>query len=139
MSLTFRAKAGLLVLAAVAILSNLRLLVELFGDYTSPSRETYGIAGFEGHYEPLRQVLPKRGVVGYITEPSRDPADPITVAEFYVTQYALAPVIVVNSPNQDYVIGNFRTAPQPSYYFDRNLTLLKDFGNGVALFRGSAK
>jgi hypothetical protein len=72
----------------------------------------------------LKAALPQNGVVGYV-------GDSDNLEDYYLAQYALAPVVVDRSPNHPLVVGNFPTAPAPA---DSNLQLLKDFGNGVLLF-----
>lgn len=73
-----------------------------------------------------RIELPPRGVIGYIGE-SGDPT-----ADYYLAQYALAPLVVDRSLNHALVIGNFPSAPPPVQV--EGLRLVKDFGNGVLLF-----
>ena len=75
----------------------------------------------------LKAALPERGVVGYIGEPG-----PLALGDYYLTGYALAPVIVDHSPDHDLVIGNFPNSPPLSA--PTNLQLKKDFGGGVLLF-----
>lgn len=70
-------------------------------------------------------LLPQQGVVGYIGD-SSDPSD------YYLAQYALAPLVVDHSPNHPLVVGNFTSSP-PVPAPDR-LQLVKDFGSGVLLF-----
>jgi hypothetical protein len=82
-------------------------------------------------FSALKAVLPEWGVVGYIGEPG-----PLALGDYYLTQYALAPVVVDHSPNHDLVIGNFPNSV--SRDLPSNLQLKKDFGNGVLLFATSA-
>ena len=77
----------------------------------------------------LKTALPRHGTVGYVGE-SGAPVD--VLGNYYLTQYALAPMIVENSSNHPLVVGNFPRS-QPSHVPD-NLTLIRDFGNGVFLF-----
>ena len=63
--------------------------------------------------------------MGYIGD-SSDPSD------YYLAQYALAPLVVDHSPNHPLVVGNFTSSP-PVPAPDR-LQLVKDFGSGVLLF-----
>ena len=81
----------------------------------------------------LRQVLPKRGVVGYISDDTTD--EDIFAPRKYLAQYSLAPVILARSLDCSLVVGNFRNHP-PDFesYRKMGLTPLRDFGNGVILF-----
>ncbi len=76
-------------------------------------------------FAALKAALPTRGIVGYIGE-SGDP-----VADYYLAQYALAPLVIDHSVNHPLVIGNF---PGSFAGTPDHLRLLTDFGNGVLLF-----
>jgi len=80
-------------------------------------------------FAALKAALPQHGTVGYVGETGA----PVNVlSDYYLTQYALAPLIVDDSTNHPLVVGNFPHSPrsQPP----DNLNLIKDFGNGVLLF-----
>jgi hypothetical protein len=77
-------------------------------------------------FAAVKAALPKQGIVGYI-------GDSGTPGDYYLAQYALAPLVVDNSPGRPLVVGNFSTPPPQSLPSAR-LQLLKDFGNGVLLF-----
>ncbi len=79
-------------------------------------------------FSALKAALPERGVVGYIGEPGT-PA----LADYYLTQYALAPLVIDHSSNHALVVGNFPASPALSAPLD-DLHLVKDFGDGVLLF-----
>ena len=79
-------------------------------------------------FSALKAALPERGVVGYIGEPGT-PA----LADYYLTQYALAPLVIDHSSNHALVVGNFPAAPALNAPLD-DLRLVKDFGDGVLLF-----
>ena len=88
------------------------------------------VAAHDKRMAPLREALPRRGVVGYVTDVKGPAGDPIK--RYYLTQYALAPVIVAQFPTYDFVVGDFddpAKATPPAGY-----SLRKDFGNGVLLF-----
>ena len=76
-------------------------------------------------FAALKTALPAQGVVGYVG----DSSDP--VADYYLAQYALAPLVIDRSPNHPLVVGNFPAAPPAT---QDHLQLLTDFGNGVLLF-----
>ncbi|MGB9072935.1 MAG: hypothetical protein WCC22_09725 [Terriglobales bacterium] len=80
-------------------------------------------------FAELRRAMPGSGVVGYVGE-----AGESGVADYYLAQYALAPVVVERSQDHQFVIGNFpasRPASPPATV--KGLVLVKDFGNGVLL------
>jgi hypothetical protein len=83
---------------------------------------------FAGALHDMRGSLPARGVVGYVDGGHDTPAE---LQDYYLAQYALAPLVVARSSNQNVVIGNFsrsKSAPPD------NLVRVRDFGHGVALF-----
>ena len=78
-------------------------------------------------FAALRARLPASGVIGYVGS-TGDSATP----DYYLTQYALAPLVVDLSPNHSLVVGNFPSLPAAG--IPNNLRLVEDFGNGVMLF-----
>jgi hypothetical protein len=77
-------------------------------------------------FAALKSALPPRGVIGYIGESGTAGA-----ADYYLAQYALAPLVIENSQNQMLVLGNFPNS-QPAK-FPPHLQLMRDFGHGVLL------
>src|SRR5579872_2647522 len=116
---------GLLALIAGSILSSFRVLhdARLLNFSTRDGVERLS----DRRFAALKSSLPTVGAIGYIEEPT-DPAIPY----YYLTQYALAPVVVEKSTNHKLVVGNFPTLQHPPV--PPGLRLVKDFGNGVLLF-----
>jgi len=76
-------------------------------------------------FSALKAQLPERGVIGYVGESGNS-----GTADYYLAQYALAPLVIDHSANHPLVIGSYPTAaPQ----FPEDLRLVRDFGNGVLL------
>jgi hypothetical protein len=82
----------------------------------------------DNKWNSLRRFLPQRGVIGYLS-------DSTSHMEFILVQYSLAPLIVVNDTNRQYVIGNFNDPRSHLSLMRENLDLLRDFGQGVMLFK----
>jgi hypothetical protein len=118
-------KSALWIFVVCCLLSSARLAV----NSATMARDSDDIAWRSGQrFAALREALPKRGVIGYVGQ-----TDGVTaVGDYYVTQYALAPLVVDDSRAHAIVIGNFPSS-RPSQ-FPRDLELLKDFGHGVLLF-----
>jgi hypothetical protein len=96
-----------------------------------------GITNYDQLIAGLRKALPEHGVIGYLTHlsPEAIESDGDAVAEYYLTQYALTPLVVAKSPSYPLVFGNFRHgAPDPKIIASNDLTLVNDLGNGVMLF-----
>jgi hypothetical protein len=131
-----RARAGIAVLTVFALFATVESFRQarpvLFGRVpVSPT------AASEQRFAGLKAALPPRGLVGYLSPvpPDKVFRGTANVAQFYLTQYALVPLLVVNDPHQAYVVGNFfhGSAAQASRYPD--LETARDFGHGVMLFR----
>lgn len=130
--------SSILVKAAVLLLS-LSTLVSVVQTSRSafilPKRATDSQTLYGRRFKELKKALPSHGVVGYIT----DEIDEIPW-NYYQTQYALSPVIVDKTPGQELVVGNFRdSAAISEVTANSDLILLKDFGDGVVLFRKEVK
>ena len=88
--------------------------------------------------ERLREAIPylaNQSEVGYLSDISFEVAN--GSAAYFGVMYALAPRLVTRSADrQEWVVGNFS---QPLDYAaagaSHHLELVKDFGNGIVLFR----
>lgn len=130
-----RTYAGVAVLAAIALLTNVDLLLQAVSVYNHADLNSGGIGAIDDRFSELRQVLPKNAVLGYIRDPQSTLAEPNITAEFYQTQYALTPWLLVNSTDQPLVLGNFLSLPNPQFLKDRHLEVVRTFSNGVTLLR----
>lgn len=119
-----KTKAAILVFILCCLLSTTRLVFEAPkpGHIQRDDISTRS----DQRFAELKAHLPANGVVGYIGEIG-DSATP----DYYLTQYALAPLVVDLSPNHATVVGNFPFSPASQ--IPQNLRLVKDFGNGVML------
>jgi hypothetical protein len=91
------------------------------------------ITVYEKRFAMLMELLPKQGVVGYISNKFDDPAE--DAKAFQLTQYAMTPIIVVRGKNRPLIVGNFNnTDIEIEIYEKDGLILAEDFGNGVLLF-----
>jgi hypothetical protein len=109
------------------LLSSARLVVDAPAPATLKNSRGDVARRSDQRFAALKSALPPRGVVGYIGEPGT-PA----LGDYYLAQYALAPLVVDHSSNHPFVIGNFPASPPPNP--PSNLQLVKDFGDGVLLF-----
>ena len=60
---------------------------------------------YEARLEPLKEMLPKDAIVGYVTDESVDALH--KVKYFVLTQYDLCPLLVVRGKNYPFVIGGY--------------------------------
>ncbi|HKU26558.1 MAG TPA: hypothetical protein VJQ54_13870 [Candidatus Sulfotelmatobacter sp.] len=115
-------KIALWIFVTGCLLSSARLIVETPG--TQDPADT--AQQFDQRFAAVRSALPKRGVIGYIGQTENG------LPQYYLAQFALAPLVVDHSPNHSIVIGNF-SASLPKDV-PGNLELVRDFGSGVFLF-----
>ena len=139
----YRTRAGLILLLAVTVYANLNLLfnrVQLYPEL----KQTDPITIHEGRIEQIKKILPPTPVLGYVTTieneklflNERSFRDVELLAQYYLTQYTLAPILVYNSPNFPLVIGNFIDGPaSPEWIREKGLAPLHDFGDGLILYR----
>jgi hypothetical protein len=81
-------------------------------------------------FAAVKAKLPAQGVIGYIGEPGNS-----GTADYYLAQYALAPLIVDRSPHHALVLGSF---PDRAPEIPQTLQLIDRFGPGVLLLRNAA-
>jgi len=131
-----RVRVGLLLMLAFTLVSNVQLLRIATSGYATVA-ETDEITRYEAHFQELKKVLPPHGVVGYIADPNPESVihDTPYFKRYVLTQYSLSPVIVVDNIEPELIIGNFHPATNSKRVSIPGLTLIKDFGDGVMLFR----
>ncbi|MCX6607377.1 MAG: hypothetical protein NTV52_27855 [Acidobacteria bacterium] len=131
--MTPRSVAAALLVAFVSLLSIGRFFQQI-SDFFVKRPAIDGVTQFTARYQPVRSLLPDKGVIGYMTDPAAAADEVNATAEFYLAQYALAPIVVVNSPNQRYVVTNFHVMVTTGSMADQGYKLVREFGNGVAVF-----
>jgi hypothetical protein len=81
----------------------------------------------------LREMLPARGVVGYLSDASAGFED---TKAYYLTEYYLAPVVVARGDTHELVVANFRSRSEIAAAAEAHgLAIERDFSNGVGLLR----
>ena len=133
-----RTKLGMVLLASIAALSSLKLLPDAWKQRAVMAAEPgAGIPAYIARFDAIRNALPSQGVIGYITDQVRDPNR--AIAEYHLTQYALAPVLVTNSWNEKYVVGNFHGPLGPGAVKTKGLEFVRDYGGFVQLLRNPGR
>ncbi len=136
-----RTRVGLALVLLYALASGaawLKLAASATGRSTPDEISTY-----ERRFREVRSALPAQGVVGYLgrtdsagrTPAEREASSLLDFKHYLLAQYALAPVVLIESTEPDFVLGNFdpgRTPPTPAGF-----RIQRDFGNGLVLFRRS--
>ena len=96
-------------------------------------KELDQITIYEERFIELKEFLHNHLVVGYVSDYD-DNSDEDGIA-YSMTQYVLAPTILVRGKKRNFIVGNFHSAkPNIKAYEKENLSLYRDFGNGVILF-----
>lgn len=136
-----RVITGIILLFLFAIFTNSKFLIQAVKRMSKDIGSDW-ISSHEQRYAELRKLLPSRGVIGYVTD--KKPEEIFysfrTLKEYYLTQYALSPVIVVNSQEPKIIVSNFTASSSMAKFLnDRRFMLLKNFGDGVALFERRSK
>ena len=139
----YRRQAAIVLLAGIALYANFNLAVGLIETYPK-IREGDVVTACEKRMLPLRDALAGTREVGYITTVDNDKIfgrektfeDVEVLAHYILTQYALAPVVVRNSPDYPLVVGNFTEGkPDPAVIREKRLIPVKDYGDGLVLYR----
>ena len=102
------------------------------------------ITAYESRFRLLRSALPARGVVGYLGHPEPTGATPqdsnaaalLHFRRYLLAQYSLAPVLLIESTDHDLIVGNFDPGSSPPV--PPGFRLVRDFGDGLVLFRRAA-
>ena len=122
-----RMKCAILLFTICCLLSTIRILREA----PNPAHITRDDVSKKSdeRFAAVKTRLPASGVIGYIGESGNS-----STPDYYLTQYALAPLVVDRSSHHAIVIGNFPLS-RPSD-LPPNLRLVEDCGSGVLLLAG---
>ena len=114
-----------------ALYANLRAVNKEMRRFNKPYRleET----GYESRLQAVREMLPKEGVVGYVTDEAMDPSE--ETRYFYLTQYSLCPLIVVRGKEHPFVVAYTRDIQDQAELQVQDLVLVMDFHDGIRLYR----
>jgi hypothetical protein len=103
------------------------------------------ITQHEGRFRQLKQLLPPHTVVGYVTDLTPqgaahdDQFQRLAFKRYLLTQYALVPAIVLPGVHGSFVVGNFYSSSGIDRQASKSLMLIRDFGDGVTLYRTSSE
>ena len=128
-----RHQIAVLALLAIALASSFWVALDVAGAYSQKSA-SFGVDGFETRFDELRKTVTPQSVFGYTSDNPKD--DPSDQAEYYLTQYTLAPAIVTSSTLEKAVIANLHAAnPDMKQLEAKHLMPVQNFGNDVFLCR----
>jgi hypothetical protein len=116
--------AAALCVLGVSLLASLELF-KLVRQPPPPDQDALYIARFD----EIKRALPARGVVCYVTTSD----DSFTAKKnYFLAQYALAPLVVRTTADCDPLIGDFPASSIPPLD-SRRFVVLRNFGNGLTL------
>ncbi len=138
MNRSLRAKTGIILLIFISLLSNINLFKKSFILY----REKGGsnkITAYLDRFDNIRKDLPLNGIVGYISDMRPYDSEDGTW-DYYLTQYELCPLVIDMNNDHKWVVGNFssNTSFIPNSSLS-NLVPVRNYGNGLILFRNKVK
>jgi hypothetical protein len=117
-----------------SLLSSVHLLV-VSGKLRPRLFGTDELTLYDHRFDGVKRALPEHGIIGYVGDPHGEEGG---IRDYYLTQYALAPLIVDYSPAHHLVVGNIPDV-NSTILANHDLKLLKDFGNGVRLYQNRAQ
>jgi hypothetical protein len=134
-----RTRAALLLVLLYAAASTARWVQRGAEWPASPAQDE--ISAYERRFQAARPMIPARGTVGYLGSPEPKGATPseanaaalLHFRRYLLAQYALAPVLLVENTDPEFVIGNFEVGALPAA--PGGFRVARDFGNGVVVFR----
>lgn len=129
-----RAGIGLLLLLLYAAVSDARWIYRA-GRGLIDARGEDAITRYERRFRGLRRALPAQGVIGYVSGAGPEGFTTEDFRRFLLTEYALAPLVLINDTAPELIVGNFNPDSTPSAPPAPDLQLVRDFGDGVWLLR----
>jgi len=135
---------GLFLMVSFALVSDLRWLGRGLHHRRAIARPDE-ITQHESRFGRLKALLPPHTTVGSVTDPppqgaAHDDERPrLAFKRYLLTQYALLPAIVLPGVHGALVVGDFYSSNGGDSVATRGLTLIRDFGGGVMLFRTSSE
>jgi len=127
-----RSWVGLAIVFGLA-LYNLLAGIKTQGLHTPGDLESDGTSIYLHRFDNLRDPLQDCRIAGYIDDGQHS-------AGWFLAQYALAPTILAQGARYPLVVANFHAdSSKEKTWVEDSLTLLRDCGNGVRLYRGVAE
>jgi hypothetical protein len=133
-----RAFLGALAVTALALAASMNSY-EISAQLAAHSSDSYQITASRARFASALQALPGSGEVAYITDM---PVSETTGAVAYMSaQYVAAPVVLVAAAKSkaEWALGNFaHPGDFAAAGAQVGFTLVRDFGQGVAVYRRSS-
>jgi hypothetical protein len=135
-----RMRVGLLLIGLFVGLAELQALRTAYATYRTIERPDE-VSRHEARLQALKQVLPRHGLVGYVSDEPPETRDAASAAarqafkRYLLTQYALVPIVLSRGPDGDLVVGDFTPSAPDGVAAPPGFVMAQDFCEGVVLFR----
>lgn len=131
-----RAWVAAILIAAASLLPTFALLTQLDAVLTVSAAPPDGVTAFEQRLAPMTVAVQGRAVVGYYWPAPEVPLTPTEAAHLYLSQYSLAPTLLVDDPSSSLMIADaaFRSERGP-FLVPKGFAIVRDFGNGLFLLK----
>jgi hypothetical protein len=89
-------------------------------------------------FDGIRETLPERAAVGFFSDVALEGSAEFGKT-FFLTQYALAPILVANGLEHELAVGVVRSPSESSLLKEKGLSVVRRFGDRVVLLRKVSK
>ncbi len=114
--------------------------------FAAANASTDMVSEWDEHMKPVREALPSDVLVAGYLEASNIVTQPVRYddAEFFMTQYSLAPVALIKGMDHEWIIGNFGNTlslADISTWLDQRIPHyeIQEFGFGIYLIHTISK
>jgi hypothetical protein len=125
-----------LLIAAASLLPTFALLTQLdavLGVSTTPPDR---VTAFENRLAPVTAAVQGWNEVGYYWPAPEVPLTPTETAHLYLSQFSLAPTLLVNDPTSPLVIADAAFRPERGpFIVPAGFDVVRDFDNGLFLLK----
>lgn len=133
-------------LALVMIVGCMKFFFYQLPTLVSANAATDMVSEWDEHMKPVRKALPSNVLVAGYLEASNIVVQPVRYddAEFFMTQYSLAPVALIKGTDHEWIVGNFGNAlslSDISTWLDQRIPQyeIQEFGFGIYLIHAISK
>lgn len=127
-------RVDLAVLFLAVILFVQVLSLRQFAPLKTVSSDADEVGLYVKRFDELKAALPPHGVVGYVSDDYSEPK------RFMLTRYALAPLVLDERVDHPFVVGVVGNSSNVESISQANdLSVVRDFGDGIVLYRRESR
>ena len=133
---TTRAWVATLLVAAASLLPCFTLLTQLDAILGVSAAPPDQVTSFEQRLAPLEAAVRDQTLIGYYWPAPQVPLTATESAHLFLSQYSLAPILLVNDPALPLVIADAAFRPDRGpFLVPRGFDVVRDFDNGLFLLK----